>query len=559
MTLKLDRWLSMDFNWAGSWAVSSLLFGILAATQPARADELPIADVDETPSARQENPVEILDIEAISPADQTFNQVTSVSQLSDVQPTDWAFQALQSLVERYGCIAGYPDGTFRGDRALTRYEFAAGLNACLDQILAQVGGDGLDPADLDTIQRLQDDFAAQLASLRGRVDSLESRIDTVEAQQFSTTTKLEGAVIFSLYGIAAGDRADGINADRVTGFGHRTRLEFLSSFSGEDQLLIRLQSSNIPGFGDALGTPEGDLFYADDNGSNVEIDALNYSFPIGDKLNVVLSANAGASDDFASTVNPFLDGDGNSGALSRFATRASIFYLIEQSGIGLEYALSDDFTLSAGYYAANAADSSPGAGLFDGPFGALGQVAFHPSDDFELAFTYLRSYGLETGTGSTLSNFGSFLENRFGETAAVSSDAFGAQMSWQFADWAALGGWVGYVNSETTKAIGTIGAGAEIDSWNWAASLAFPDLFGDGNLAGIVVGQEPRVTNVSNSLERAGITDDDDTSLHIEAFYSWQVTDGITITPGLIWLTAPNHDNDNDDVVIGAIRTTFSF
>jgi hypothetical protein len=132
-------------------------------------------------------------------------------------------------------------------------------------------------------------------------------------------------------------------------------------------------------------------------------------------------------------------------------------------------------------------------------------------------------------------------------------------MSWQFADWAALGGWVGYVNSKTTKAIGTIEAGAEIDSWNWAASLAFPDLFGDGNLAGILVGQEPRVTNVSNSLERAGITDDDDTSLHIEAFYSWQVTDGITITPGLIWLTAPNHNNNNDDVVIGAIRTTFSF
>jgi len=56
-------------------------------------------------------------------------QVTSVSQFSDVQPTDWAFQALQSLVERYGCIAGYPNGTYRGNRALTRYEFAAGLNA----------------------------------------------------------------------------------------------------------------------------------------------------------------------------------------------------------------------------------------------------------------------------------------------------------------------------------------------------------------------------------------------------------------------------------------------
>jgi len=56
------------------------------------------------------------------------SQVTSVSQFSDVQPTDWAFQALQSLVERYGCIAGYPNATYRGNRALTRYEFAAGLN-----------------------------------------------------------------------------------------------------------------------------------------------------------------------------------------------------------------------------------------------------------------------------------------------------------------------------------------------------------------------------------------------------------------------------------------------
>ncbi|MEH1828410.1 S-layer homology domain-containing protein (plasmid) [Nostoc sp. C052] len=63
-----------------------------------------------------------------------MSQVTSVSQLSDVQPTDWAFQALQSLVERYGCIAGYPNGSFQGNRAMTRYEFAAGLNACLNRV-----------------------------------------------------------------------------------------------------------------------------------------------------------------------------------------------------------------------------------------------------------------------------------------------------------------------------------------------------------------------------------------------------------------------------------------
>jgi len=528
----------------------------LGIAAPARAE---IAGTTETSAIAEPSDRADLSVDSLAnePAD-AIEQVTSVSQLSDVQPTDWAFQALQSLVERYGCIAGYPDGTFRGDRALTRYEFAAGLNACLDQILAQVGGDGIAPGDLDTIRRLQDEFAAQLASLRGRVDSLESRVDTVEAQQFSTTTKLEGAVIFSLYGIGAGDRADGTDADRVTGFGQRTRLEFLTSFTGEDELFLRMQASNIPGFADELQTNEGDLFYADDNGNSVEIDALNYAFPIGDRLNVVVSANAGASDDFASSVNPYLDGDGNSGALSRFGTRASIFYLIEQAGVGLEYSISDDFTLSAGYYAGEPADSSPGLGLFNGPYGALGQLAFHPSDEFEIALTYLRAFGLETGTGSNLSNFGSFLSDRYGEDASVSSDAFGLEMSWQFADWAALGGWVGYVNSEVEKDIGPIEAGADIDSWNWAATLAFPDLFGAGNLAGIIVGQEPRVTDVSGSLDRAGI-EDDDSSLHVEAFYSWQITDGITITPGLIWLTAPNHDDDNDDVVIGAIRTTFSF
>jgi hypothetical protein len=89
-------------------------------------------------------------------------QVTSVSQLTDVQPTDWAFTALQSLVERYGCIAGYPDRTYRGQRAMTRYEFAAGLNACLDkinEIIASGLADKVSKEDLAALQRLQEEFA----------------------------------------------------------------------------------------------------------------------------------------------------------------------------------------------------------------------------------------------------------------------------------------------------------------------------------------------------------------------------------------------------------------
>ena len=113
-------------------------------------------------------------------------QVTSVSQLSDVKPTDWAFQALQSLVERYGCIAGYPDKTYRGNRAMTRYEFAAGLNACMDRVNDLIAASTADMAkkeDLAVLRKLQEQFAAELATLRGRVDALEAKTATLEKQQ----------------------------------------------------------------------------------------------------------------------------------------------------------------------------------------------------------------------------------------------------------------------------------------------------------------------------------------------------------------------------------------
>ncbi len=110
-------------------ALLCLLSGFVLSAAPAKASslELKLSQSVESDRIAETNNKPIV-------LSQSIEQVTSVSQLSDVQPTDWAFQALQSLVERYGCIAGYPDGTYRGNRALTRYEFAAGLNACLDRV-----------------------------------------------------------------------------------------------------------------------------------------------------------------------------------------------------------------------------------------------------------------------------------------------------------------------------------------------------------------------------------------------------------------------------------------
>lgn len=172
-----------------------------------------------------------------------LDQVTSVTQLSDVRPTDWAFQALQSLVERYGCIVGYPDRTYRGNRALSRWEFAAGLNACLDKIqelIAAATADFVRKEDLETLKQLQEQFAAELATIRGRVDALDVRTATLEKQQFSTTTKLAGELVFGLISVLAGDRADGTEADRVPTFGYRVRLNLETSFTGRDLLTTRL-------------------------------------------------------------------------------------------------------------------------------------------------------------------------------------------------------------------------------------------------------------------------------------------------------------------------------
>ncbi|MEG4171641.1 MULTISPECIES: iron uptake porin [unclassified Microcoleus] len=504
-----------------------------------------------------------------SSSENAAGQVTSVSQLSDVRPTDWAFQALQSLVERYGCIAGYPDGTFRGNRAMTRYEFAAGLNACLDKVSELIQGGSRNLAtreDLASVQRLQEEFAAELATLRGRVDVLEARASELEANQFSTTTKLNGEVIFGLAGIARGEDAEGNDADKATAFGSRVRINFDTSFSGRDLLRTRLQVLNLGSFStNNTKTAEGELrFNAGPFGearNTVGLDALLYQFPLGKSTTVILDANAGSADDFTNTVNPYFDGDGSYGALSNFGTRNPIYYLTGGSGIGLRHQFGEKLELSLGYLAGNAANPTRGNGLFNGAYGGLAQLTFKPNENMALGLTYVNSYNFVTGTGSNASNFpvrlGSFGLNS-DSNIPVSSNSYGAQASWRLNRRFAIGGWAGYTNQRILSNLATPTGSVERGDqkiWNWAVTLAFPDLLKEGNVAGILVGMEPRVTSSTNRT----LPEDKDTSLHVEGFYQFKLSDNISITPGLIWLTAPDHNKNNSDLVIGVVRTTFTF
>ncbi|MBE9129876.1 MULTISPECIES: iron uptake porin [unclassified Coleofasciculus] len=480
-------------------------------------------------------------------ADTPLPQINSVSQLSDVQPEDWAYEALRSLVERYGVIAGYPNGTFQGNRSMTRYEFAAALSSALDRIQSLIVSrrDAVPPADLTVLEQLTDEFILELSLLRGDVDALTARTAELELTQFSTTTKLNGEVILGVAGIVAGDDAQGNDIDDVTVLGHRTRLNLETSFTGRDLLRTRLQAEGLGALKKRTLTPEGELAFTGATDSDLEINALLYSFPIGSRTQVVVAANGGAADNFTDTINPFFDGDGASGAVSRFGTRPSIYYLVSGAGVGVRHTLSDNLEVSLGYLAGDAGNPSPGAGLFDGSYGAIAQVTFQPSDRASIGLTYVNAYNQDFQTGSNDAN----LFNRLG--LPVATHSYGIAGSVQISPRFILGGWAGYTTARVIDE-------GDASIWNWAVTLAFPDLGKTGNLAGAIIGMEPKVTDRDDRLNELGI-DDSSTSFHLEAFYQYQLTDNITITPGIIWLTALDHDSANEDVVIGTLRTTFRF
>ena len=487
-----------------------------------------------------------------------FNQVTNVNQLRDVSPTDWAYEALRSLVDRYGCIVGYPDQTYRGGKALSRYEFAAGLNACLNQIERLIAAsEAVLREDIETINRLLQEFEAELTALGGRVDNLEGRVAFLEDHQFSTTTKLVGEVIFGLGGVAAGSRDDDTrDIDQITVFGDRVRLELESSFTGEDLLFTRLSTGNFPSFADETGTFQGDLSFAQPEDNDIALEVLFYTFPVGDKGQVLIGPAGVAADDIANTVS-VLDGDGGSGAITTFGTRSPIYLSQGDAGLGLNYVFNDIVEVSAGYLANPANDPSLGNGLFNGPYSALGQVTLTPLDNLTFALTYNHSYNQsDSETGTTLANIRSLTaSDDFADGLPTTSNSFGGVFSWEVAEKFVLGGWASYSKVSTLSSGDGLNRGSQ-NIWQWAATFAFPDVIKEGNMAGIIVGMEPWVT--SSTIDDLG--DNGETqSVHVEAFFQYQINDNIGITPGIVWVTSPDNNSNNKDLVIGAIRTTFTF
>ncbi len=509
-----------------------------------------------------------------------MDQVTSVSQLTDIKPTDWAFQALQSLVERYGCIAGYPDKTFRGNRAITRYEFAAALKACLDRVnelIASSTAGAVKKEDLVTLRQLQETFAAELATLKGRINGLESKTTTLEQQQFSTTTKLYGQTIVGLQGRLA-NKADlnprnGIRDtdDPATqiNWGYSSQLSLMTQFSDRSMLLLGLQAgnlstragnNNLPYF---LNDSYTRLAYESNSNNSVILSDATYRFSPVKNLAVIVGAiGVGPVTVFR---GPNRYESSGQGPISSFAQRNPIINIGgAPSGIGLDWQVNNRLSLQAVYGAGNAADPSLGNGLFYGSSIVGVQVAALPLPTVDWTAYYLRSYTqnafLGTGIGDDLIGF---VGSRF------TTDAIGSTVSWRVNRKLTIGGWAGFTSS--TVAVPNYGGG--VSTSNWMAFMNFPDLFAKGNLGGIYFGQPPKITrsdltlggvsglNIPGTIsgQSGAAGGQPDTTYHLEGFYRFQVNDSISVTPGLVMLFNPVHTSSSDSIVIGTVRTTFTF
>ncbi len=485
---------------------------------------------------------------------QELDSPTSVSQLADVEPTDWAYQALQSLIERYGILSAYPDGTFRGDRAMTRYEFAAGLNRALNYLsgaIASTTSNLLTREDLITLQRLQEEFGVELASLKGRVALLEGRTAELEANQFSTTTTLSGEAIFSLSGVTGGDY------DISTVFQQRLRFLFNTSFTGEDILVILLQGGNAATYEFTEDTAEGLQTVQGFGDTDNELAyALAYTFPVSQKLKITFGSSLIYSY-LVPTLNPYLETlSGGTGSLSIFGQRNAIYQLGGGSGISFNYYLTDSLELGGAYLTGAAANIEDGEGLFMGDHSFLGQLTWTPSPQFNLAFTYLKSYykagNFAFGDGSTISLMGTSIANTLNglrDDLAVRANAYGIETFFHISPKVAMSGWVGFTDVNLVKS-------GDGEIWNYAVTLVFPDLGKEGSLGALIFGAQPTLRGLDvpgSKLENR------DFAYHFEAFYKFQMNDNISITPGIFWLPSLNQDSKNDDLFIWVVRTTFSF
>lgn len=535
--------------------------------QVSSGNRLPSVNADDEPQVQKIPTNQLQPPQLYSQPPDAMEEVTSVTDLRDVSPGDWAYEALRSLVEKYRCIAGSGKGTFEGNRAITRYEFAAALNTCLikvGRIIYSLSNTFPNKEELAVVQRLQADFATELKSLTAKIDNLEQRVTSLNENQFSTTTVLRGTVDFNLISAFGDEKAvsSGENPredlnENLT-LSARLNLNFDTSFTGRDRLRTSIRAGNVSNFGSSItGTDMTRLIGAvntTDNTTNniqLQLGSLLYEFPIGKRGKVMIAPRANYPTPIFPALNPV-------SSISNFGGESPIYSFASGTGTVVYYNFTDK--IAAGVSYSTMSGSNPVEGLFGGQYTALTQLTYTPSNRLAIAFTYGHYYAPERG--STVNVTGSkgsiFAQSPFGKSTATSSNAYGLQSTYKLSNKLILGAWVSYFNARaesSPRVNGLDGSqGSSADIWSWAVTAVVPDLGKLGSQLNFVFGMPPKVTSndVSSRLDR-------DSSLHFELSYRYPLTNNIFLTPGVLLITNPEHNAANDSIWIGLLRTTFTF
>ncbi|WP_218080043.1 iron uptake porin [Anthocerotibacter panamensis] len=538
------------------------------------------------------------------------SQVSSVSELTDVDPNGFAFQALKSLVERYGCIEGYPSKVFLGNKALTRYEFAAGLNACLEKInelIAAGTTDLITKEDLATVSRLQDELKGEGTALTGRVDALEGKTKELEANLFSKTTKLDAEIIFLAAGAVAGSAVRTTNAiasaantidggSQNTIAGVRSRLNFRARniVVKGDQLRVRINA--------AAG--DGSFFGTSGFSRVARFDALPAAGPAGSANSVLATATFDKlyyqfpflTRDLTIVIGPRVENIDYLGTNSNTRNEAVNFSLRSfRRNVGLSlvntsvpaiaatYKISPVFDLRA-YYGATAGGDSFGfgSGGITGPGQVAVELGIKPDSRLDIGLGY---YHTVCNSASALNSEAPSSQNRIfcdssvgGSTRApfnsanvggVIHNTYNAHIDWDIFPEVAIFGRYSFGNAtffDNPVNNVALPGGGTVDYQEFLAGLTFKNPFGQqGNAIGLAVVQPATITsnaasagNLATSTLTPGATSGT-AEYNYGVYYRFGVAKGITITPELYFITNAGSIQNQPTITVGALRATFTY
>jgi len=461
-----------------------------------------------------------LNINDVSSYSDSVESVKSLSQFSDVYPTDWAYQALSNMLDRHGCPA------VTGNGAMTRYEAAALLNKCLGKV-AQVNTEE---------RRLVNEFSAELAVIKGRLDGVEAGIGSFEGDQFSTTTKLHGHTTF----VVGGAEDDG-NASNAVTFNYKTELALETSFNGDDLLLTSLESGNYDNnsvFGSGIAALES----AKSTNNALQVDKLLYQFPYGDDFTVTVGPLV-RQDDMLGVWPSAYPSDSVLDVLT-YAGANAAYNLSEGAGAGVTYA-KDNISASllwVGEEAANSDAASGGIGTEAGSDDITAQLAW-VGEGFTLAAAYTISDGgrKESNPAAVASNddfeaWGLSGVYEFDSDSNLLPTSISAGIGWKTVDLEDDNGADGIQNN----------ADDVEDTSTWSVGLLWDGVGSEGNSFGIAIG------TAEGHRDDSGYDD----PMAYELFYSMAVTDSITVTPAFFVV---EQNGPEEEYTGGLVKTTFKF